>query len=279
MAQLREALSARDLNATGLRAALVHRLDAALNKEAEKLKGNEISVAEIKRSKPPAVVKAALQLRESSRKDTRLLRAEKKPTAAGKEKKDSKYKEGGASEPPSNSPFALKTFQARRDGRSFKESRLMSAKKYADESTVCKDAHVSQDGVFDLDWELGQEEFSKKPDSDVSYDDDEDDHNYPSKWGDEEDDDNTCETKSLKAELSKFKTHEERRKSYGNKSAPVNIVMNKTAPTTRDNSRKSLRQYMNTISERWDDIHLFADLFECIFFFSRCFYVLGAQAV
>jgi hypothetical protein len=217
--QLRETLSARSLDSAGLKAVLVSRLQVALDEEGTRATA-EASATKTKQSKPP-----------------------------------------------SKSPFAIKTFQTRRDGKSFKESRLMSAKKLAEKGTSGKQANVPQDGVFDLDLEQEFEEGCSQPklpfeaevdatsESEISANssDDQDDREDTATSELVEEDATcvtTCNTSKFDEEVTKYKP-ENRRKSYGDKSAPINIVLSRNSRTS-EYSGKSIHRWksMHAISER-----------------------------
>lgn len=223
--QLREALAKRKLDTGGLKATLLSRLQVALDKE-------------------DACVEAELET-TSQVKDFK---------------------------PPSKSPFAIKkTFQGRRDGRSFKESRLMSSKKFSNGKRNTSEAsNVSQDGVFQLDLEQELEDnkdhyqeygtslTAADPDiatvhdtnASTSYcEDDAVDNDDVSNWVEDND---TNDKSTFDEAVSKYKS-QERRQSYGDKSAPINIVLsrNSTKDSGSIHRKTTMRQKsIEAISER-----------------------------
>jgi len=224
--QLREALAKRKLDTGGLKATLQSRLQIALDKE-------------------DACVEAELE----------------------------KTSQVTDSKPPSKSPFAFKkTFQGRRDGRSFKESRLMSSKKCSNgKGNASEASNVSQDGVFQLDLEQElednenhyQEDGTSLTASDPNIatvhdanastsdccEDDAVDNDDVSNWVE---DNNTNDKSTFDEDISKCKS-QERRQSYGDKSAPINIVLsrNSTKDSGSIHRKTTMRQKsMEAISER-----------------------------
>jgi len=213
--QLREALTARNLDTRRLKATLVSRLQVAMDQEDVNNKAVPIEA-----------------------------------TQHGKELK-----------PPSKSPFAMKTFQGRRDGKSFKESRLMSSKKSTiGEKNNSEAGTVSQDGLFqlDLEQELEDTDYTQdvtlNPDDVTASSDCEDDpvidDNDVSNWIEDND---AHGQSTFDEEVSKCKTHE-RRQSYGDNSAPINIVLGRISTTSSNKTlEKSIirrRKSMEAISER-----------------------------